>query len=254
MKNIKETIEQIEQLRKWDGYVNKERFISYSEAKYSLTGRDAESLWIVWNNIITLNWYKLKEVSGETMDTVMSIACGVYESICNGAHVHWREDPPKTPRWKVYYRRGECGELQQMNINLLEKECVIKYALLLQQEDVEIYHRLDFYETVETRYRTDRAKVDIYDGDIIFCTNTDRWRLSDNSGAYVCTGGSYKRLMYTPGRGYIRRGELDFEQGMDGKDCRYCNYVFNSYDCKFKVVGNIYVDNSVLIEKKEDVK
>lgn len=254
MKNIKETIEQLEELRTWSGYVNKERFISYVEAKYSFVNREAKSLWSVWDNIISLRWHLLQDISDEKMDMVMSIAREVYESVCKGAYVHWREDPPKTPRWKVCYRRRECGKLQQMSINLLEKESVIKYALLLQQEDVEICHRLDFYETVETHYGTDRAKVDIYDGDIIFCTNTDRWSLSDNSGAYVCTDGCYKRLMYTLGRGYVRRGELDFEQGVNGEDCRYCNYVFNSYDRKFKVVGNIYVDNSVLSEKKEDVK
>lgn len=252
MKNIKETIDQLQELRNWSCYVNKERFISYTKAKYPLADCNAEQLWMIWDNIIILNWHKLQDVSEENLQKVISIAREVYESVCKGAHVHWREDPPKTPRWKVCYRRGECGKLQQMNINLLEKESVIKYALLLQQEDVEICHRLDFYETVETHYGTDRAKVDIYDGDIIFCTNTDRWSLSDNSGAYVCTDGCYKRLMYTQGRGYIRRGELDFEQDVNDKDCRYCNYVFNSYDCKFKVVGNIYVDNSVLSEKKEE--
>ena len=252
MKNIKETITQLEELRTWSGYVNKERFISYVEAKYSFANREAKSLWSVWDYIISLRWHLLHDISSEKMDMVISIAREVYESVCKGAHVHWCKVPPKTPRWKVYYRRGECGKFQQMNINLLEKECVIKYALLLQQEDVEICHRLDFYETVETHYGTDRAKVDIYDGDIIFCTDTDRWGFSDHSGAYVCTDGCYKRLMYTPGRGYIRRGELDFEQGVNDKDCRYCDYVFNSYNCKFKVVGNIYVDNSVLSEKKED--
>ena len=252
MKNIKETINQLDELRNWSSYVNKERFISYTEAKYSLTNREAESLWRVWDYIITLNWYKLQEVSDEKMEMVVSVSREVYESVCKGAHVHWREESPKTPRWKVYYRKGERGELQQMNLNLCKKEDVIKYALLLQQEDVEIRHRLDFHERVEVSCGTDRKKVDIYDGDIIFCTDTDRWSFSDNSGAYVCTNGCYKRLMYTPGRGYIRRGEPDFEQNKDGDDCKYCNYVFNSYDYKFQVVGNIYVDNSVLSEKKEE--
>lgn len=252
MNNIKETINQVEELRTWSNYVNKERFISYAEAKSSMTSRESEALWNVWNYITTLNTYKLQDVLDEKIELVMSVAREVYESVCKGAHVYWREEYPKTPRWRVYYRKGERGKVQQMDINLLEKEYVIKYALLLQQECVEILHRLDYYETVDTSYGTDRTKVDIYDGDIIFCTESDRWSFSDNSGAYVCTNGCYKRLMYTPGRGYIRRGELDFEQNKDGDDCRYCNYVFNSYNCKFQVVGNIYVDNSVLSEKKED--
>lgn len=252
MKNIKETINQVEELRTWNNYVNKERFVSYAEVKYPLTNRDAEALWRVWDYIVNLNWYKLQEVSDEKMEMVVSVAREVYESVCKGAHVHWREEFPKTPRWRVYYRKGERVKIQQVDIDLLQKECVIKYALLLQQEGVEILHRLDYYETVETSYGTERKKVDIYDGDIIFCTESDRWSLSDNSGAYVCMNGCYKRLMYTPGRGYIRRGELDFEQDDKGSDCRYRNYVFNSYDRKFQVVGNIYVDNRVLSEKKEE--
>jgi hypothetical protein len=254
MENIKEIISKVQILKDWSWCVNKERFMSYAKAKYPLTNREAESLWKVWDHIIGLDSYRLQDVSDEKMGLVASIAREAYEAVHNSAHIHWHENLPKSPKWRVYYRQGEDGEVQQMDINLLESEDVIKYALLLQQEDIEIRYRLDFYETVETSYGTERTKIDVYDGDIIFCTDTDRWCFSDESGAYVCTGGCYKKLMYTPGRGYIRRGELDFEQNKDGNDCRYRNYVFNSYDRKFKVVGNIYVDNSVLSEKKEESK
>ena len=137
MKNIKETINQLQELRTWSNYVNKERFISYAEAKYPLTNREAESLWRVWIYITDMNWYKLQEVSDEKMELVVSIAREVYDSVCNGAHVHWTEESPKTPRWRVYYRKGERGKIKQMDINLREKEYVIKYALLLQQEGIE---------------------------------------------------------------------------------------------------------------------
>ena len=49
MKNIKETINKIQELRNWNSYVNKERFTSYAEVKYSFTERQAESLWRVWD-------------------------------------------------------------------------------------------------------------------------------------------------------------------------------------------------------------
>lgn len=142
MKNIKETINQVEELRTWNNYVNKERFVSYAEAKYPLSNREAESLWMVWNYITTLNTYKLQDVSDEKIEQVMFIAREVYESVCKGAHIHWRENSPKTPRWRVYYRKGERDKIQQMDFNPREKEDVIKYALLLQQEGVEILHRL----------------------------------------------------------------------------------------------------------------
>ena len=41
-------------------------------------------------------------------------------------------------------------------------------------------------------------EVDIYDGDIIFCTDKDKFlSWGDESGAYLCIDGCYKRLMYT---------------------------------------------------------
>ena len=163
MKNIKETINQVDELRTWSNYVNKERFMSYAEAKLPMTNREAESLWRVWDYIVTLNWYKLQEVSDEKMEMAVSVAREVYESVCEGAHIHWRENSPKTPRWRVYYRKGERGKIKQMDVNLREKECVIKYALLLQQEGVEILHRLDYYETLTPAMARELAEEVLYE-------------------------------------------------------------------------------------------
>lgn len=253
MKNIKETINKIQELRNWNSYVNKERFVFYAEAKYSMTNREAESLWRVWDYIITLNWYKLQDELEETVEMAVSVAREVYESVSKGAHIHWRENKAKTPKWRLYYRCIDNRRLLQMDVDLRNKEDAIKYGLLLQRGDIEIMHRLDFYERVETRCGADRKKIDIYEGDIIFCSDTERFSFTDNSGAYICDDGCYKRLMYTKGRGYICRGNPDFEQDRDGCDRRYSSYVFNMYDYKFQVVGNIYIDNSVLSEKKEEL-
>lgn len=256
MKNIRETIEQVKQIREWNSYVNKERFASYAKAKAPLTDRQAGALWKVWEHITALNWYELGKLPDETIQEATDTARETYEAITQGAHIHWRENTPKTPRWKIYYRHGEVGnEIQQMTLDLREKQDALKYALLLQQEGIEILHRLDYYKTVET-YKADSTgkhpKIDIYDGDIIFCSDKDGWSWHDDSGAYLCTEDGYKRMMYTPGRGYLRRGEPDFEQDKDGDDCCYNSHVFNSYDRSFRVVGNIYVDNSVLIEKSKE--
>ena len=85
MKNVKETINKIQELRNWNSYVSKERFTSYAEAKYSLTDRQAGSLWRVWDYIVTMNWYKLQEVLEETVEMAVSVAREVYESVCNGS-------------------------------------------------------------------------------------------------------------------------------------------------------------------------
>lgn len=254
MTNIKEVLEQLKEINQWRGYINKERFISYAKAKYPFDDKEAESMWKVWDHLITFNLYQLEKQSETVILTAMDIAREAYEAVCKGGHIHWHENNPNTPKWKVYYRIGEEGEMQHIKLNLLEKKDVIKYALLLQQEEVEICHRVDFYDTVEVRHGDNREKIDVYDGDIIFCTDKDRFTWDEKSGAYVCIDGCYKRLMYTPRRGYICRGEPDYEQNRDGEDCRYNDHVFNSYNRRFQIVGNIFVDNSVLNEKKEEEK
>lgn len=250
MNNLKVFFEQVNEIVIIRGYVTRDRFIDFANAKSGVSESEAEKLWKVWDFISTLNSYQLSKLEDDVIDLAMSVARDVHSAICNGAHIHWRDNETKTPKWRVYYR---CGTTQRtteyMDVDLREKHEAIKYAMLLQREDVEVIYRLDFYQSVQV-YNSDKAKVSIYDGDIIFCNVNDRLSWSDVNGVYVCVDGCYKRLMYTPGRGYLRRGEPDFEQDRDGEDCRYNSHVFNSYNKTFRVVGNIYVDNSVLIEDR----
>ena len=149
MKNIKETLEQINGIRDWSFYVNKERFMGHAKAMYpTLDDREIESVWRIWEHVSTFNLYQLEEKSEALILTATKIAQTVYDSICKGDHVHWHYYTPKTNQWRVYYRHGEDGEVMQIDVNLREKEDVLKYASLLQQEEVEILHRLDFYEKV----------------------------------------------------------------------------------------------------------
>lgn len=253
MKNFIDTLDTINRIREWRGYVNKERFVSYAQIKYTFTEREAESVWNVWDSIAESHYYKLELVSESVIHAALEIARAAYEAVCRGGHTHWRSVEPKTPRWRVYFRRGKQGELQHVDLNLREKESVIKYAELIQQEDVEIVNRLDYFDSLEYGSGTERKEIAIYDGDIIFCTDNSRYSFKDVSGAYVCIDGCYKRLMYTPGRGYLRKGEPDYETDAYDEEVRYSDHVFSSYDKQFRVVGNIFVDNSVLneVNKKE---
>lgn len=252
MNNLKDFFTQVNEIVIIRGYVTRDRFIDFAKVKSGVSEAEAEKLWKVWDFISTLNSYQLLKFDADVIDLAMSVARDVYSAIYNGAHIHWRDNETKTPKWRVYYR---CGTTQRttehMDVDLREKHEAIKYAMLLQREDVEVIYRLDFYQKVNI-YNNDKAEVSIYDGDIIFCNVNDRISWGDVNGVYVCVDDCYKRLMYTPGRGYLRRGEPDFEQDRDGEDCRYNSHVFNGYNKTFRVVGNIYVDNSVLIEDRGD--
>lgn len=246
--SIKHLLETAREIREWNGYVTKERFLGYAQAKYGYDKDCGEYFYDVYRRITRLEHWRLEKVEDAALYRAIDIARGAYEAVCKGGHISVIANEPRTPKWRIFYRTEEGGQILQMDLNLREKEDVIKYSLLLQQEGVEIVNRVDFYELVGVHSKGTETKIAIYDGDIIFCSDTGRFSFADNSGCYVCMDGCYKRLVYTPGRGYIRRGELDIEQDKDDKDCRYNDYVFNSYDREFKVVGNIFIDRSILKE------
>lgn len=247
--SIKQLLETAREIREWNGYVTKERFLGYAQAKYGYDKDRAENFFDVYMRITRLDHWRLAKVEDLVLYRAIDIARGAYEAVCKGGHISVIANEPRTPKWRIFYRTEEDGQILQMDLNLREKEDVIKYSLLLQQEGVEIVNRVDYYESVDVRCKDKNGvKIAIYDGDIIFCSDTGRFSFADNSGCYVCMNGCYKRLVYTPGRGYIRRGELDIEQDKNDKDCRYNDYVFNSYDREFKVVGNIFIDRSILKE------
>lgn len=250
MQTIFQTIKQVKEIETIKRFVTKERFIHFAEVEFpKLHTKEIEYLWDAWDKLSTLSAYTLREVPEELIIQALDIARKAFDCINNGATIIWHEKEPETPRWKVYYRTDKDGELKTTCINLLRKEDAIKYASMLKQEDIVIERRVDYYESVSIS--PDKGKIDIYDGDIIFCTDRDQYSWNDKSGAYICIDDCYKRLMYTPGRGYICRGTPDYQQDKHGNDCRYNSHVFNDYHSTFQVVGNIYIDNSVLTESKE---
>lgn len=99
-----------------------------------------------------------------------------------------------------------------------------------------------------------REKFQYFEGDIYFLhTNpTDRMFYSyvnvEDAGVYVATRKGWRKLMYTPTRGYLTRdGNLDF---VDDKHF-YSDYMLEGSGKGFLYVGNIHDDCSVLAEEEE---
>ena len=101
-----------------------------------------------------------------------------------------------------------------------------------------------------------KSYIPIYDGDVMLCyvDKPEYWD-SDykNSGLYLCKDGVYHRLIYTPGKGYIRHGELDTDEDfeLDIEDNAFSSYVM-TLSQKWYKLGNIYAGIGFLIEKPED--
>lgn len=99
------------------------------------------------------------------------------------------------------------------------------------------------------------SKVPIYDGDVMLCyVNKPEFWGSDwqNSGLYVCQGGSYYRLVYTPNKGYVRHGVPDMDEDfeLDIEENAFSSYVMTLGQSWLKL-GNVHVGVDFLIEKNK---
>lgn len=97
-----------------------------------------------------------------------------------------------------------------------------------------------------------RESIHYFEGDIylLYGNPTDRvfydWTRAKDSGVYVATNKGWRKLLYTPTRGYVERdGKLSF---VDDEHF-YSNYMLEASGKGFLYVGNIHDDMSVLCER-----
>lgn len=108
--------------------------------------------------------------------------------------------------------------------------------------------------SLEPKERGSRS-FNVYDGDVIlaYLDRPDFWG-SDarNCGLYVCVKGCYKKLLYTPGKGYVRKGEPDYDEDftLDVGDDSFNSHVLTMTQ-KWKRIGNIHIDLGFLAEKQD---
>ena len=106
-----------------------------------------------------------------------------------------------------------------------------------------------------------KKRMYVYDGDIFVLYNRgmdNYWNRPEQNGVYVCQNGAYRRLLYTIGRGYITRGKANVvdDSREESQDVfSYGNQRWNHHlmtlDHKWKRIGNIHADITLLQEKTE---
>lgn len=103
-----------------------------------------------------------------------------------------------------------------------------------------------------------KSYIPIYDGDVMLCyVGKPEWWSSDckNSGLYLCKNGVYYRLVYTPGKGYVRhdKPDTDEEFELDIEENAFSSYVMTLSQNWYKL-GNIHAGIGFLIEKPKENK
>ena len=139
---------------------------------------------------------------------------------------------------------------------------------LSEREDVEVLCIVPGVDSIsnlqdcENDVDTRNGRMRVYDGDIFVLSNhgvDNYWNRPSENGVYVCMDGAYRRLLYTLGRGYIDINKKPNVANDSNRDDEYGD-VFTFYegkwnqhlltmDHKWKRIGNIHADISLLMEK-----
>ena len=158
---------------------------------------------------------------------------------------------------RYFYQMGDNKEISHIDVSMRSRYDIVMFGDLLKRDDVKIIgvtHYLEELETKELNENNRNKKIAYYEGDIYFLFNDpfdrifyDWYSHGDDAGVYIATDKGWRKLLYTPGRGYLdKKGELDF---VDGKHF-YSDYMLEASGKDFKYIGNIHCDASVLSERK----
>lgn len=159
----------------------------------------------------------------------------------------------KSDKRRYFYIEGK--QTKTIEISLHSREDIILLSELLQREGVYLKGVAEHLGYLEgDRNGNSRDKFNYFDGDIYFLhpNPTDHlfynwYSRGDEAGVYVATDEGWRKLLYTPGRGYInKQGEIEYEDD----DHHYSDYKLEQSGMRFHYVGNIHYDMSVLREKK----
>ena len=154
---------------------------------------------------------------------------------------------------RYYYTEG--GERHSIDIPLSSRYDILLLAELLKRDGVTLIGVAEHLGYLEGEMKgREREKFPYFEGDIylLFGNPTDSifysYVDSDDAGVYVATPKGWRKLLYTPTRGYLtRQGEPDFA---DDKTF-YSDHMLEGSGKGFLYVGNIHDDMSVLVEKKQ---
>ena len=256
-------------------YVSKERFVMVANTRFGIDDeRKLDFMYGLLNmtpQLITYIAIADDEAAQQTtripeyvklIPKVIEIAESAYElrpDSWEAGHVPTVEHERYRANDKRRYFYIEDGHTKTIDISMGSREDIILLSELLQRDGIflkGVATHLGYLEG-DANGNT-REKSNYFDGDIYFLhpNPTDRvfydwYSRGGEAGVYVATSEGWRKLLYTPGRGYTnKQGEVEYEDD----EHRYSDYKLEQSGMRFSYVGNIHYDMSVLREKKSKVE
>lgn len=268
-KKLQEAAKVLNRLSEILMYVSRERFDAVAKIKGITDGRTLDVMYgMLFINNLTIRQvakYENKEKDTFIPDylSLMPKALEIVEEAYSLCKEGYDKNVPcieygdyRRSDIRRYYYTDENGRAM-LDVNLGSESSIQLIAELLKRDGVKIEgvaKHLGYLEKVLLR-TGERKKINYFDGDIYFLFGMPQDRLfysyfnADHAGVYVATPKGWRKLLYTPTRGYVTKdGKLDFAD----EDRYYSDYMLESSGKDFRYVGNVYDNKSVLYEKNKE--
>ena len=272
---LKQAAKVFHRIDKIRSYVSKERFAMVASTRFGIDDeRTVDVMYGLMNLTQRLVYYIANEDNEEARKEtrwpeymkLMPKAIEIAESAYSLKPKEWggnsvpnieRDGYRQEDKRRYFYT--DDGKDKTLDISLNSRADIVLLSELLQRDGVSVEGVAEHLGYLQGEMKgNSREQFDYFEGDIYFLHGDvgDRifynyYDCGDESGVYVATKDGWRKLLYTPGRGYIdKKGEIEYE---DDKHF-YSDYKMEQSGMKFRYIGNIYHNMSVLREKKTEKK
>lgn len=230
--------------------------------KYGIDENEAMSMYSILQKM-KKEYYMVNYKDSATLERVLAIAEEAYaiykhDRVDFYVEIHSPETRYKYILVSCFRTPGEKLIQQEFNITDPKTFPAITDMMNSGFEIVGMSRQADEIESTKYDGADDnrRIYIPIYDGDVLLCYSEDHDSFFSNHkdcGLYLCQYGSYYRLFYTPGKGYVRHDEPDKDEDfeLNISEESFSQYVL-TISKRFRKLGNIYSGIGFLIEKPKD--
>lgn len=223
--------------------------------KHGIDERDAMDMYSYLQRIKKGQFWLVDAKTKEYLEGILTLAKEAYASYMNN-NLILRMVNFGDEFTKILVIFNKDGKYSQQEFDLKEQRSYVDIADFI-ANGYEIWHVIRQADNVDsTNYVGEKKEkqyhIPVYDGDVILCyVNQPGYWSSDwkDCGLYICESGSYHRLIYTPNKGYIRKGEPDEDEDfeLDIEENAFSSYIMTLRQSWYKL-GNVYSGIGFLIE------
>ncbi len=229
--------------------------------QHDIPEREAMDMYSYLQKIADGCYWVIKDKPEGYLYTMLSMAKEARKLECYNGLIHDTAavDDKKTKILVVFSKDGKYIQEEfnlQMQASFIKIAEMVKngYTMITTARQVDNVNSKQYTGEVKDK----RDYIPIYDGDVMLCyvDKPDFWSTDcKNSGLYLCKDGVYHSLIYTPGKGYVRRGKPDVDEDFEiaVEPNAYSSYVM-TIGQKWRKLGNIHAGIGFLIEKSKDKK